>query len=194
MPIYKGSTKLGTIYHSGTKIEKVYKGSTLVYQTVQKFTMYGFGDSSNPNWTEYWAMGTDGSPLISSSDHAAASSSDDNINQLSRLVSWGSNKDTIQIYENYNSYSGERTIKTATYNATKNINGFVLREYKYASTIDYVLGDSFAYVSENQQPQDTILLFFNSIIDSSYGISGVNTKLPTSLVKNSRTMEWIYRP
>ena len=32
MPIYKGSTKLGTISRGPTKIGKVYKGSTLVYQ------------------------------------------------------------------------------------------------------------------------------------------------------------------
>lgn len=31
MSVYKGSAKVGTIYHSGTKIGKGYKGSTLVY-------------------------------------------------------------------------------------------------------------------------------------------------------------------
>ena len=33
MPIYKGSTKFGTVYHGGTKIGKVYKGSSLVYSS-----------------------------------------------------------------------------------------------------------------------------------------------------------------
>ena len=32
MPIYNGSTKIGTNYHGGTLIKRIYKGGTVVYR------------------------------------------------------------------------------------------------------------------------------------------------------------------
>lgn len=47
MPIFKGSTKQGTIYVGGTKIGKVYKGSTLVYSGGEKqILLYPIGSNS----------------------------------------------------------------------------------------------------------------------------------------------------
>lgn len=40
MPIYKGSTELGTIYHGDTKMGKVYMGSTLVSSGQQVVSVY----------------------------------------------------------------------------------------------------------------------------------------------------------
>ena len=47
MPIYKGSTKLGTVYHGGTKIEKGYKGSTLVYSGGTKILTLKYNVDNN---------------------------------------------------------------------------------------------------------------------------------------------------
>ena len=48
MPIYKGSTKLGTVYHDGTKIGKGYKGSTLVYSSqLSVYNIYGTNQEQN---------------------------------------------------------------------------------------------------------------------------------------------------
>lgn len=79
MPIYKGSTKLGTVYHDGTKIGNVYKGSTLVYNLKKNIDMYKLGNYSNytvycagypkPNfklmtvWTIYKGTGSDLGPF-----------------------------------------------------------------------------------------------------------------------------------
>ena len=46
MPIYKGSSKQGTIYVGGTKIGKVYKGNTLVYSGGEKqILLYSIGSN-----------------------------------------------------------------------------------------------------------------------------------------------------
>ena len=188
MPIYKGSTKLGIIYHGSTKIGKVYRGSTLVYQTAQKFTMYRMASTSNTNWTVGFAMGKDGSPLTSNSDDAYGSSSDDNCNQLSRLVAWGANKATVQVYCSYNSYTNQRNVVSANYIGTNIYNGFTLRCYRYNKDSSHYM----YYISENQVVGDTILHEFYHYNDATFDPK--ITESWTNCVAKSGTLDWIYRP
>ena len=165
MPIYKGSTKLGTICHGGTKIGKGYKGSTLVFQdkieeTLKQSNYYGGSTFPSTSVGSYWfgwfwngtlkgingVIGNTGSSVSVHFFHA------DNVQET----------------------------QTIPFNREVNISG-----YKY---YEYHTGVYYAYVSPKQIVNDGIVTIYNEPLDK-YKITSISGN--TLTVNNSVTKDLI---
>lgn len=152
MPIYKGSTKQGTIYVGGTKIGKVYKGSTLVYSGGEKqILLYSIGSN----------LYTLGYPSPNS-NLVCTSATNLNENRYLTAISGtiGNTGSSITINKG----------KSATYSGTSftDSNGNLFYIYQYSGNMGY----DYAFVSPKQKLGDYIPTSYLSLISIKISANG----------------------